>query len=233
MAPLPDRMRYHVAGTTVLLAGMVGGLVVGFWDGLFAAVRAGRGGVGVLASVALVAAVDLLVGALLAGISWWCRASRWGRKIGSARWPSTPPGSLRPGRRRPPPPRRSPRPGCATTASWPPGRGRWSPLVPPRWGRWSARPSPGSAGAARPRGANRRRARLGLARGAGPHARGRAVDRPAGAACCWARSSSCWSGARAPRSSPSVRLTRMVARRRGRRPAAGGAGPGLDPGAPV
>jgi arylsulfatase A-like enzyme len=80
-------MRYHVAGTTVVLAGMAGGFVVGFWDGLFAAVRAGVGGVGVLASVALVAAVDLLVGALLAGIYVAVtRTSRWGRRHGSPRY---------------------------------------------------------------------------------------------------------------------------------------------------
>jgi choline-sulfatase len=79
-------MRYRVAGTTVLLAGMVGGLLVGFWDGLWAAVRSGAGPAGVLGSVGLVAAVDLLVGGALAGLLVSVTLlSRWGRRVGVSR----------------------------------------------------------------------------------------------------------------------------------------------------
>ena len=84
MAALPQRMRFHVASTTVVIAGMAGGAVVGFWDGLFAAVRAGVGAMGVLSTVALVTAVDLLVGGLVATVGVWLyKLARWGRRTGA------------------------------------------------------------------------------------------------------------------------------------------------------
>jgi arylsulfatase A-like enzyme len=77
-------MRFHVAGTTVVIAGMAGGAVVGFWDGLFASVRAGVGALGVLSTVALVTAVDLLVGGLFASVGVLLyKLARWGRRTGA------------------------------------------------------------------------------------------------------------------------------------------------------
>jgi arylsulfatase A-like enzyme len=84
MAALPERMRFHVAGTTVVIAGMAGGAVVGFWDGLFASMRAGVGAWGVLATVGLVTAVDLLVGGLVAAVAvLLLKLARWGRRTGA------------------------------------------------------------------------------------------------------------------------------------------------------
>jgi choline-sulfatase len=75
------------AKSTIVLAGVLGGLAVGLADGVGAAVRVGVGAAGLFPSALLAGAVDLLVGGLAAlAVVIVGTLARWGRRRGTAPW---------------------------------------------------------------------------------------------------------------------------------------------------